>query len=191
MTSRVPIVVLDACILYPAALRNLMMWLAVHDVIKPRWTDQIHEEWMRNVLKDHPDLTREKLMRTRQLMDANAEDCLITDYEKHISGLILPDPDDRHVLAAAIECAADAIVTWNLADFPAAILDEHGLDVLTPDQLICGLLDSNPESLLAAMKEHRSTLKNPPKTPSQYLDDLLLQGLARSVKLFQEREWVL
>jgi hypothetical protein len=55
-----PIVVLDACVLYPAGLRSLMMWLAVHDLIRPKWTEQIHDEWMRNVLKAQltPDICR-------------------------------------------------------------------------------------------------------------------------------------
>ncbi|MFT4641948.1 MAG: hypothetical protein ACI8T1_005292 [Verrucomicrobiales bacterium] len=97
-----PIVVPDACVLYPAGLRRLMMWLAVHNVIRPKWTVEIHDEWMRNVLKDQPDLTRENLERTRRLMDAHAGDCLVSGYEKHISALSLPDPNDRHVLAAAI-----------------------------------------------------------------------------------------
>ena len=116
-----PIVVLDACVLFPAGLRSLMMWLAVHEIIRPIWTDEIHDEWMRNVLNDRPDLTLEKLERTRRLMDAHAGDCLVSGYEKHISTLSLPDPNDRHVLAAAIEADADAIVTWNLKDFPSPL----------------------------------------------------------------------
>ena len=60
--------------LYPAALRSLMMWLAVHEVIQPKWTEQIHDEWMRNVLKDRPDLTRKQLERTRRLMDEHGGD---------------------------------------------------------------------------------------------------------------------
>jgi predicted nucleic acid-binding protein len=177
-----PIVVLDACVLYPAGLRSLMMWLAVHEVIRPKWTDEIHDEWMRNVLKDRPDLTLENLERTRRLMDAHAGDCLVSGYEKHISTLSLPDPNDHHVLAAAIEADADAIVTWNLKDFPVTTLAEFRIGLLTPDQLILSLLERDPGPVIGAMREHRLSLKNPPKTSLEYLTNLQEQGLTESVK---------
>jgi hypothetical protein len=67
----------DACVLYPAPLRDLLMWLALTDLFRARWTNAIHEEWMRNVLKNRPDLTRAQLERTRDLMNANVRDCLV------------------------------------------------------------------------------------------------------------------
>ena len=106
-----PVVLLDACVLFPAALRDILMRLAVHDLIAARWSEKIHEEWMTAVLRTRPDLQLHQLERTRQLMDLHAGDCLVTDYEKHMEGMILPDLNDRHVLAAAIECAADAVVS--------------------------------------------------------------------------------
>ncbi len=163
-----------------------MMWLAVHGVIQPKWTEQIHEEWMRNVLKDRPDLTSAQLQRTRRLMDQNAGDCLVTDYERHIADLALPDMDDRHVVAAGIEAGADAIITWNLADFPTAVIESHGIEVRTPDQLVYALLDACPTDVLAAMQQHRLSLKNPPKTPTEYLETLALQGLTHSVERLRD-----
>jgi hypothetical protein len=147
VNSDCPIVVLDACVLYPAGLRSLMMWLAVHGLIRPKWTEQIHDEWMRNVLKDRSDLTRKQLERTRRLMDEHGGDCLVFDYEKHIASLTLPDMDDRHVVAAGIEAGADAIITWNIADFPKKVIKAHGMEVQTPDQLICALIHSNGTSV--------------------------------------------
>jgi predicted nucleic acid-binding protein len=156
-----PIVVLDACVLYPAGLRSLMMWLAVHDLIRPKWSEQIHEEWMRNLLNDRPDLTREKLERTRQLMDQHGGDCLVTGYEHHLSALALPDSNDLHVLAAAISCGAEAIVTWNLQDFPnRQVTEKYGIEVLTPDQPLLQLLAINQSQVLAEMKAHRILNKN-------------------------------
>lgn len=181
MITDCPIVVLDACVLYPAGLRSLMMWLAVHGLIRPKWSEQIHEEWMRNVLKDRPDLTPAQLERTRRLMDEHGGDCLVTGYEQHIASLTLPDVDDRHVLAAGIESGADAIVTWNLSDFPKNIVKAHGIEVQTPDQLMCALLDANASAVLAAMKDHRASLKNPPKSPAEYLETLKLQGLPKTI----------
>ncbi len=182
MISGCPIVVLDACVLYPAGLRSLMMWLAVHELIRPKWSEQIHEEWMRNLLKDRPDLTRVQLERTRRLMDQHGGNCLVSGHEKHIAKLTLPDADDRHVLAAAIECKADAIVTWNQGDFPKKTVAGHGLMVCTPDELLVTLLDTHPAAVLAAMRDHRASLKNPAKSPPEYLETLALQGLKESVK---------
>jgi predicted nucleic acid-binding protein len=109
--------VYDSCVLYPAPLRDLLMHLAVVEVVRARWTDEIHQEWIRSVLEDRPDITRTQLERTRALMNAHAEDSLVKGYENVIPALALPDPDDRHVLAAAIHSQADVIVTYNLRDF--------------------------------------------------------------------------
>lgn len=107
-------VVYDACVLYPAPLRDLLMQLALSDLFRARWTEQIHAEWIRNVLKNRPDLTLEKLTRTKELMNSNVRDCLVTNYEYLIPSLQLPDIDDRHILAAAIAGGAEASVTFNL-----------------------------------------------------------------------------
>lgn len=181
MSGRSAIVLLDACVLYPAGLRNLMMWLAVHGLIRPKWREQIHEEWTRNVLTDRPDLTREQLLRTRRLMDEHAGDCLVSGHERHIESLHLPDEDDRHVLAAAIESGADAIVTWNLGDFPADVVSGYGIMVVTPDDLLIALIDEAREGVWEAMAEHRASLKNPARSPREYLEDMERQGLTRSV----------
>ncbi len=162
-----------------------MMWLSVHDVFQPKWTDQIHEEWMRNVLKDREDLTRMQLERTRRLMDEHAGDCLVKGHERHIPGLSLPDPDDRHVLAAAIEAEAKFIVTWNEKDFPMSVIGAFGIRVLTPDGLICALMDTASETVLSAMKQHRASLKNPPKSAAEYLETLMHQGLKQTVERLQ------
>ncbi len=159
-----------------------MMWLAVHGLIRPKWSEQIHEEWMRNVLKDRPDLTPKQLERTRRLMDEHGGDCLVTGHEQHIADLTLPDLNDRHVVAAGIEAGADAIITWNLGDFPTAVIEGYGIEVRTPDQLVCALLDASATEVLAAMRQHRKSLKNPPKNPEEYLETLALQGLKQSVE---------
>jgi hypothetical protein len=85
--------VYDACVLYPAPLRSLLMYLAMTDLFRARWTEAIHEEWMRNVQKDYPDITREKAEHIRDLMDAHVCDCLVTGYEGLIPALTLPDAD--------------------------------------------------------------------------------------------------
>jgi hypothetical protein len=92
----------DANVLYSAPLRDLLMHLALTDLFRAKWSNKVHEEWMENLLRKRPDLTRENLEKTRRLMDADVRDYLVEDYAHLISGLELPDPDDRHVVAAAI-----------------------------------------------------------------------------------------
>jgi predicted nucleic acid-binding protein len=169
--------VLDACVLYPPALRDLFMWLATAIVYQPRWTADIHAEWIRNVLADNPQITAAQLERTRELMDAINEECLVTGYEKHLSSLTLPDPDDRHVLAAAIEAKASVIVTFNLSDFPASALKPYGVRALHPDRYLAALFEDAPELFLLGVRDHRASLKRPPKTVDEYLETLKTNGL--------------
>ena len=97
----------DACVLYPAPLRDLLLQLALTDLFRAKWTDDIHQEWIRNVLNKRPDLTLEQLTRTRDLMNSHVRDCLVTGYESLIPALQLPDPDDRHCRGDhAIHCDA-------------------------------------------------------------------------------------
>lgn len=180
-----PIVVLDACTLYPAALRDVLMRLAVHGLIYARWTDAIHDEWIEAVLRDRPDLTRERLQRTRELMDLYAEGSLITGYEWRMHELELPDVDDRHVLAAAIEAGACIILTWNLRDFPEAALAAHGIRAETPDRLLSHLFATSRENLIAILRQARMTLKRPTISASAYLDSLRRQGLSLTCSLLE------
>src|ERR1041384_14278 len=119
---------LDANVLYPAPVRDLLLQLAVTDLYKARWTADIHREWIENLLANEPNLDRARLERTRDLMDSNTRDALVTGYETLIPSLQLPDPHDRHVLAAAIVGRCDVIVTANLKDFPDAALAPFGVE---------------------------------------------------------------
>lgn len=180
-------VIYDACVLYPAPLRDFLMHLAVTDLYRARWTDRIHDEWIRNVLKDRPDLKPEQLARTRELMNAHVRDCLVTGYEQLIPSVELPDADDRHVVAAAIYSGASLIVTFNLKDFPAKALLPHNLVAQHPDDFVYDLLDLHPALVCQAAAEHRRALKRPAKSADDYLDTLLRQGLTQSVGTL--REW--
>src|SRR5262249_35754559 len=102
---------LDASVLYPAPLRDLLLELAVSDLYRAKWSDAVHEEWIAAVLRNRSDLTRAQLERTRDLMNAHARDALVIEFEELIDVLDLPDPNDRHVLAAAIKGGEGLIVT--------------------------------------------------------------------------------
>jgi predicted nucleic acid-binding protein len=174
--------VLDACVLYPAPLRDLLMYLAVKDVYRPRWTDAIHEEWIRNLLENRPDLRRAQLERTRDLMNRHARDSMVTGYEGLIEALSLPDPEDRHVLAAAIHAGAEVIVTFNLSDFPASALAVHGIEGRHPDAFCCGLLDTALDAFLEAFRLQRLSLKNPPRDVPEFLGTLGTIGLPKTAE---------
>jgi hypothetical protein len=171
----------DASVLYPAAVRNLLMRLALGGLFRARWSERIHDEWTRAVLRDRPDLTREKLARTRALMDAHASDALVEGFEALIDTLALPDPDDRHVLAAAIHGRVDVIVTANLRDFPAEALRPFGIAAQHPDEFVLHLLDLAPAAVTRAAREHRESLRSPPKNVEIYLETLARHGLTGTV----------
>ena len=181
MTDHAPdnIAVLDACVLYPPSLRDLLMWLGTIQAYEPRWTEEIQNEWTRSVLADHPDVTHAQLERTRRLMSRAVPKGLVSGYEARIPALSLPDANDRHVLAAAIEAGASGIVTFNLSDFPAATLAAYGIEPLHPDVFLSALFDGDPALFLRGVQRHRASLHNPPKTAADYLQTLRATGLKR------------
>lgn len=172
-------VVFDACVLYPAPLRDFLLRLSTTGLFCAKWTEQIHDEWVRNLLKNRPEL-KDKLPRIRELMNTAVPDSLVTGYEPLIESLKLPDMDDRHVLAAAIRSSAQAIITFNLKDFPETTLAQFGLEALHPDAFIEHQLDLHQGAVIATAKLHRAALKNPPKTAADYIETMAAQGLAIS-----------
>ena len=179
------VVVLDACVLYPAPLRDLLLRLATTGLFAAKWTDEIHDEWVRNLVGKRPEL-EQQIKHTRALMDKAVSDCLVTNYEPLVSGLTLPDPDDRHVLAAAIRCDAQTIVTFNLKDFPEDVLGTYDIEPMHPDVFIEHQLDLHRPLVIGAVKQHRASLKKPPKTAEEYLETLSSQGLPVTADLLRE-----
>lgn len=175
--------VYDACVLYPAPLRDLLMWLALSERFRARWSAQIHDEWKRNLLIKRPDLTSAQLDRTSALMDLAIPDGCVIGHESLIPGLTLPDADDRHVLAAAIHCKASVIVTFNGKDFPASALAAYGIEAQHPDLFICKLFEFDHKAVVAAAHRQRAQLKNPALEVDRYLEVLLRQGLIQVAKL--------
>ena len=144
---------------------------------RAKWTVRINEEWIRSLLLNRPDLTEAQLARTRRLMNAHVRDCLVEDYERLIDTLTLPDPGDRHVLAAAIRGHADVIVTFNLADFPTSTLESYGIEAQHPDEFIGHLIDTAKGEVCAAARRVRARLHQPPFSIFEYLDALKRCGL--------------
>jgi predicted nucleic acid-binding protein len=176
----------DACVLYPAPIRDVLMHLALTDLYAARWSNTIHEEWIQAVLEDRPDLTRAQLERTRDLMNTHARDALVTNFEDLVPALTLPDPDDRHVLAAAIRGRADVIVTYNLKDFPEHVLAQYGIEARHPDSFLLHLLDLAPGTVLSALHRLRETLRKPPVDIDNYLSRLEQHELTAFVARLRE-----
>lgn len=164
------------------------MYLTNTGLFRARWSNQIHDEWIRNFCANNPDLNPDKLERTRQLMDSHVPDCLVEGYEPLISSLILPDEDDRHVLAAAIKGQAEAILTFNLKDFPESTLESFGITAVHPDEFLSDMFELNPSACIKAAQQQRHSLKRPPMSVVEYLDCLQKQKLPSFVlklKAFQ------
>ena len=181
MGSSPPIAVYDACVLYPFQLRNLLVQFAVDRLVDARWTDEIHDEWIRNLLVKAPTLTRAQLEATRNLMDQVLPQARVAGYEARIATITLPDPGDRHVVAAAAEAGAALIVTWNVRDFPAAELRPHGLRKATPDAFLTDLYEASPTVVAAAVENARRNLNLSQVSRLAYLEVLQRQGLKRFV----------
>jgi hypothetical protein len=155
------------------------MRLAVTGIFRARWTQRIHDEWTRNLLANRTDIPRERLDRACAKMNDAVPDSLVTGYERFESCIELPDPNDRHVVAAAVRAGAATIVTTNLKHFPHAALAPLGIEPQHPDDFAVFLYDLSTEKVRQAAREHRAALKNPPKLVAEYLADLRKQGLSK------------
>lgn len=162
-------------------MRDILIELAGTGLFRAKWSAAIHDEWTRNLLKNRDDIEPAKLARTVELMNAAIPDCLVEGYEDLIPGLSLPDPDDRHVLAAAIHSGCDAIVTTNLKDFPASSVKRFDIEVIHPDDFIFNQFGLDTAAVLNSVQRCRARLKHPTRTAEEYLERLEAQGLPKTV----------
>lgn len=174
------IVVYDANVLYPSTLRDLLIRIAQASLVHAKWTDRILDEMFDNLMANRPDLRPAALARTRQLMNAAVRDCLVTGYEPITAGLDLPDPDDRHVLAAAVRAHAQIIVTTNLKDFPPTALSLWDVQAKHPDDFVLGQIDLDPWAVAAAVRAIAAAWRNPPGTTHDVLERLETAGVPRA-----------
>lgn len=178
------VVILDACVLYPAPVRDILLNLAEQELYSPKWSNIIEDEWIRNLLVNRPDLIRKNLDRTIQAMNNAFPDAMVDSFEDLIESIELPDIDDRHVVAAGIVSESDLIVTFNLKDFPQNYLDQFDITVIDPDSFICGLYEMNKEKVIQGFENQLESLRNPPKTKDELKSTLKKCGLSKSSMLF-------
>jgi hypothetical protein len=176
------VAVFDACILYPFHLRNIVVQAAVDRLVEARWTDEIHDEWMRNLVVDVPAIPMERLQVTRRLMNDALPAATVGGYEEHIPRITLPDPEDRHVVAAGIVANATHVLTWNLRHFPANELRKFGLRRMTPDAFLAGLFDQIPDLVISSLANARRNLSKTGVSASDFIAILERQKLVQVAK---------
>lgn len=178
--------VLDANVLYSYPLTSVLLELAEARLYRPIWSEDIHAEWIRAVMRRRPDIGHERLERRRAAMDAALPDACVTGYRRLIGSLELPDPDDRHVIAAAIRAKAQVIVTFNERHFPASVLDEFDLCTQHPDTFLRHLVDLAPGVVRARLLEMIGKLRHPPMSVGDYIVLLERQSLPESAAALRE-----
>lgn len=174
------VVVYDANVLYPAELRDFLIRLAGAGLFQAKWTDRILDETFDAILGNRPELG-ERLRRTREKMNRAVPDVLVEGYESLIAGIRLPDPDDRHVLAAAIRSHAQVIVTFNLRDFPQSRLDLYDIEAQDPDDFAMHVFDLDPSKVVAVLKNQSADLVAPEISFEELLARLERTGLRQLV----------
>ncbi|WP_052851476.1 PIN domain-containing protein [Streptomyces avicenniae] len=177
----------DANVLYPSTLRDVLIRVAQAGLVHARWTETILDEVFRNLKANRPDLDSVRLDRTRQLMTAAVRDSKVTGYEPLIEAVSLPDPDDRHVLAAAVKARAQVIVTFNLKDFPATDLGRWDVESVHPDAFLEAQIDLDPAIVYGAVRQIADSRRRPPGTVGDVLESLRREGMLATVAALGSR----
>lgn len=162
---------LDACVLYPLAMTDALMSLATAGFFAAKWSTRIEDEWVRALEKQRPELIGKLGVRRDSMRDA------VPDWEVPEAAwsaitreIELPDPNDVHVLAAAIAGHADCIVTSNLKDFPNSILLKFGIEAIDPDTFIINQWDLDPVNAIAHSSGCVRGVKN--RNPAQKISHM-------------------
>jgi len=172
-------VLLDANVMHPSIVRGALLWFAASRLFRPLWSEAILAEWEESLRQRFADLAADHFQRQRTYMDSFGE-ALVEGYEPLMPALTLPDPKDVHVLAAAIHGRADAIVTYNLKDFPVEAAARHGIEVKHPDDFIVNVIDLDTAKALTAIGSQRRQFRNPAVTAEDYLDRFRKSGLVQA-----------
>jgi predicted nucleic acid-binding protein len=178
-------VFIDANVFFGARLRSLVLFMAQSKMFRARWTERVHEEWMRNVAQKR-NLDISQLEKIRTCMDRSVLNCLVTDYERLEQSFHLPDPDDRHVLAAAIKSGAELILTFNAKDFPTDVVEPLGIEICGPDEFLLDLFGISEELFIEHVKADFHHYKAPPLTFDAYIEALRKAGIPKTAALIEK-----
>ena len=184
------VVILDANVLFPFRKRDALLRFGAVGLYRPRWTETILEEWRRSLLALKPDLADSVAAQVAAMHRAFPE-ALVTGHEVLMTGLSLPDPDDRHVLAAAIRAGAEQIVTENLKDFLANVLDPLGVEAVRADDFLAATFELYTSEAVAALCTMRRAYRRPSMSPAAFVLDLQASGLPKLASVVREHVDVL
>ncbi|MYA88713.1 MAG: PIN domain-containing protein [Boseongicola sp. SB0662_bin_57] len=180
------VVLLDANVLYPFRKRDVLLRFYDAGLFRARWTERVLDEWSRSLLKAHPNLKSNVEAQQDKIRDLFPE-AIVSGFEHLEAGLNLPDADDRHVLAAAILCGAQHIVTDNIRDFPSAELDQFDIKAIEADEFLSRTFDLYKAEAMRVLRELRSHYSNPPFTPSEFVFDLTAKGMPKLAARVRKR----
>ena len=168
--------VLDACALVPVSLADTLLRIAEHGLYRPLWSERLLDEAQNAILRVHSAIDPAGVTRRFAAMRGYFPDAMVTGWEPLEDSLQLPDPNDRHVLAAAIRGSAQAIVTFNLKDFPAQVLDPFDVEALHPDDVLGHQLELAPELILQGIRKQAAATATPPLSIASLLQILSRAG---------------
>jgi predicted nucleic acid-binding protein len=163
-------VVLDACVLFPMYLRDILLSTAEDGLYLPYWSQKILNEAMGNLISGGK-LSPEKARNLEEVIKEAFPEAMVT-APLGLDELMTNDPKDRHVLAAAVTAQANIIVTNNLADFKAKDLERWNIKAQSPDEFLTELFDEHPDSIINLLQAQSKKYKNPPKTVFELVDFL-------------------
>lgn len=180
------VVLLDANVLYPFRKRDVLLRFYNAGLFRARWSEEILSEWTRNLLEDRPEL-KASIYSQQATLRKVFPDALVSGYEPLEAGLDLPDKGDHHVLAAAIQCGAQHIITDNIRDFPAASLDQFEIEAIEADEFLARTFELYTAEAMNVLRDLRVHYKNPPFTPSEFVLDLTAKGMPKLAAQLRSR----
>lgn len=180
---------LDACVLVPVAQADSLLRLAEQGLFRPLWSAAILDEMTRAITHVHPELPADAAVRRAMQMNEAFPDACAMGWEPLEAGLSLPDPDDAHVVAAALRGRADLIVTNNIKDFPQDVLAPLGLETQTADAFLLNQLTLEPDRTMEALASQARAAKRPPLTMEELLTRLDRCGEVHFAEASRRQLW--
>jgi predicted nucleic acid-binding protein len=168
---------LDACVLVPVALTDTLLRLAEAGLFRPLWSQDVLEEATEAVAEIWPNELN-GMRRRVAAMRKHFPDAMVDGWQPLVRGIHLPDPGDRHVIAAAVLGRADCVITSNLKDFPRHALEPLGLETVSPDAFLLDQLDLAPSVTVRVVRAQAAATGQPPHLPLTPIDVLRAIELA-------------
>lgn len=170
--------VLDTNVIYPVQVRDILFWFAYYNFYTPKWSKHIFDEW--GEVMRRKGVSEKEIVKRMTWPDIAFPDALVTNYQNLIDKIKLNDPNDRHVLAAAIKSNANLIVTNNLKHFPGQTLKTYGLHAISPDNFLVDLIDLNQKTAVEAFSKMVFNRKSPSMDKYDVLEALRRNGLTQT-----------